>query len=179
MLEPGFTVTSPRGTVIEVLENTPERFVLRRALPPGTGRTPSHRHDDGIERFRLLEGAATGTVGDEERHLLPGDVTEVPVSTAHVHPHTHAGQTAVVEHVIEPRPRFVSVFFASYLTWLGEGRVDAQDEPTLLQVMAVIKDGGGGTWVSGPPVAAQRVLAGVLGRVANARGIRPVVPPGI
>jgi mannose-6-phosphate isomerase-like protein (cupin superfamily) len=103
MLEPGFTVTSPRGTVIEVLENTPERFVLRRRLPPMTGRTPSHRHDDGIERFRLLEGAATGMVGGEERALHPGDVIEVPVSTAHVHPHTHAGQTAVVEHAIEPR----------------------------------------------------------------------------
>jgi mannose-6-phosphate isomerase-like protein (cupin superfamily) len=179
MLEPGFTVTSPRGTVIEVLENTPGRLVLRRTLPARTGRTPSHRHDNGIERFRLLEGAATGMVGGEERVLGPGDVMEVPVSTAHVHPHTHAGQTAVVEHVIEPRPRFVSVFFASYLTWLGEGRVDDQDEPTLLQVMAVIREGGGGTWVSGPPVAAQRVMAAVLGRAANARGIRPVVPPGV
>jgi hypothetical protein len=45
--------------------------------------------------------------------------------------------------------------------------------------MAVIREGGGGTWVSGPPVAAQRVMAGVLGGVANACGIRPVVPPGV
>jgi hypothetical protein len=102
----------------------------------------------------------------------------VPLSSAHVHPHTDAATTAVVEHTIEPRPRFVSVFFASYLTWLGEGKVDKQDEPTLLQVMAIIKEGGGGTWVSGPPVAAQKVLASVLGTVAGARGIRPVVPPG-
>jgi hypothetical protein len=118
MLEPGFTVSSPRGTVVEILENTPERFALRRVLAPGTGRTPSHRHDNGVERFRLLAGEATGSV-------------------------------------------------------------DAQDEPTLLQVMAILKEGGGGTWVSGPPVAVQRVMAGVLGRVANARGIRPVVPPGV
>jgi mannose-6-phosphate isomerase-like protein (cupin superfamily) len=178
MLEPGFSVTSPRGTAIEVLENTPERFVLKRALPPGTGKTPSHRHDDGIERFRVLEGAATGMVGGAARSLQAGDVMEVPVGTSHVHPHTHAGTTATVEHAIEPRPRFVSVFFASYLTWLGEGRVDAQDEPTLLQVMAIFREGGGGTWVSGPPVFVQKALAGVLGRVANARGIRPVVPPG-
>jgi hypothetical protein len=95
-----------------------------------------------------------------------------------VHPHTDAVTTAVVEHTIEPRPRFVSVFFASYLTWLAEGKVDGQDEPTLLQVMAILRVGGGGTWVSGPPVAAQKVLASVLGAVAGARGIRPVVPPG-
>ena len=177
MLEPGFVVTSPRGTVVEILENRPERFQLRRALPPDTGKTPSHRHDNGIERFRLLEGAATGSVDGASRALRPGDVMEVPVSSAHVHPHTDASTTAIVEHTIEPRPRFVSVFFASYLTWLGEGRVDRQDEPTLLQVMAIIKNGGGGTWVTGPPVAAQRVLATVLAAVANARGIRPIVPP--
>ena len=45
MLEPGFTVTSPRGTVVEIVENTPERLVLKRILPPGTGGTPLHRHD--------------------------------------------------------------------------------------------------------------------------------------
>jgi hypothetical protein len=31
--------------------------------------------------------------------------------------------------------------------------------------------------VTGPLVAAQRVLATVLAAVANARGIRPIVPP--
>ena len=63
--------------------------------------------------------------------LRSGDVMEVPVGSAHVHPHTDASTTAVVEHTIEPRPRFVPVFFASWLTWLGEGKVDRQDEPTL------------------------------------------------
>jgi mannose-6-phosphate isomerase-like protein (cupin superfamily) len=178
MLAPGYIVTSPRGTVMEILENTPDRFRLKRTLPPATGKTPSHRHDNGIERFRVLEGAATGSVGGAVRALRAGDVMEVPMSTAHVHPHTDAVTTAVVEHTIEPRPRFVSVFFASYLTWLGEGKVDKQDEPTMLQVMAILKEGGGGTWVSGPPVAAQKILASVLAKVAGARGIRPVVPPG-
>jgi mannose-6-phosphate isomerase-like protein (cupin superfamily) len=179
MLEPGFVVTSPRGTVMEILENTPERVRLKRTLPPGTGKTPSHRHDDGIERFRILDGEATGSVGRTTRTLRPGDVMEVPAGSPHVHPHTGAATTAVVEHTMEPRTPFVPVFFASYLTWLGEGKVDGQDEPTLLQVMAIIKVGAGGTWVSGPPVAVQKVLAAVLGTVAAARGIRPVVPPGV
>jgi mannose-6-phosphate isomerase-like protein (cupin superfamily) len=179
MLEAGFVVTSPRGTVMEILENTPERFRLKRTLPAGTGKTPSHRHDNGIERFRVLDGEATGSVGGTTRTLRLGDVMEVPVSSRHVHPHTGVATTAVVEHTIEPRPRFVSVFFASYLTWLGEGKVNGQDEPTLLQVMAIIKAGGGGTWVTGPPVAVQKVLATVLGTVAAVRGIRPVVPPGV
>jgi quercetin dioxygenase-like cupin family protein len=176
MLEPGFTVTSPRGTVVEILENTPERFVLKRILPPDTGKTPSHRHDDGIERFRLIEGEATGSVGGAARRLREGDVMEVPVGTAHVHPHTDGATIATVEHIIEPRPRFVAVFFASWLTWLGEGRVDKQDEPTLLGVMAVFKEGGGGTWVTGVPVGAQKLLASVLAGVAKPRGLRAVVP---
>ena len=178
MLAPGFTVSSPRGTVVAILENTPERFALKRMLPPRTGKTPSHYHDNGIERFRILEGEATGSVGRTTRVLRAGDVMEVPVSSAHVHPHTAAGSTATVEHTIEPRPRFVAVFFASWLTWLAEGRVDKQDEPTLLQIMAIIKEGGGGTWVSGPPIGVQTALATVLGSLANARGIRAVVPPG-
>ena len=119
-----------------------------------------------VDERHLLEGAATGSADGSSRSLRSGDVMEVPVSSAHVHPHTDASTTAVVEHTIEPRPRFVPVFFASWLTWLGEGKVDRQDEPTLLQVMAIIKEGGGGTWVTGPPVAAQKLLATVLAAVA-------------
>ena len=52
MLEPGTVVRSPRGTVVEILENTPERFRLRRELPPATGKGPSHRHTNGVETVR-------------------------------------------------------------------------------------------------------------------------------
>jgi len=174
MLEPGTIVRSPRGTVVEILENTPDRFRLRRELPPATGKGPSHRHTNGVETFTVLSGEATGTSAGHTRLLRTGDVLEVPIGAAHVHPHTATDAIAVVEQTIEPRPRFVEVFFGSWLTWLAEGRVDKQDEPTLLAVMAVIRDGGGGTWVVGPPVAAQKALAQVLGRVAGARGYRAV-----
>jgi mannose-6-phosphate isomerase-like protein (cupin superfamily) len=174
MLEPGTVIHSPRGTVIEIVENTPDRFQLRRELPPATGKTPSHRHTNGVETFRVLDGEATATAAGETRLLRVDDVLEVPVGAAHVHPHTATDAIAVIEHTIEPRPRFVEVYFASWLTWLAEGRVDKQDEPTLLAVMAVIREGGGGTWVAGPPVAAQKALAAVLGRVAARRGYRAV-----
>ena len=174
MLAPGTVVRSPRGTVVEVLENTPERFRMRRELPPATGRTPPHRHTNGVETFQVIDGEVTGSVAGQKRLLRAGDVLEVPLGTAHVHPHTADDMIAVIEHTIEPRPQFVEVYFGSWLTWLAEGRVDRQDEPVLLGVMAVIRDGGGGTWVVGPPVAAQRALAAVLGRVAAARGYRAV-----
>ena len=170
MLEPGSVVRSPRGTVVEILENSPERFRLRRTLPPHTGRTPSHRHTNGIERFLVVDGEVTGTAAGVTRALTAGETLDVPLGAPHVHPHTGPAATAVVEQTIEPRPRFVEVFFASWLTQLAQGRVDGQDEPTLLAVMSVIRHGGGGTWVAGPPVAAQKALAAVLAPVAAARG---------
>jgi mannose-6-phosphate isomerase-like protein (cupin superfamily) len=178
VLEPGSTVTSPRGTVVEILDNRPERFALRRVLPPGTGKGASHRHLDSIERFTVLEGEATGSVDGRERLLRADDVLEVPRGSPHVHPHTAAGVIATIEHVVEPRTRFVLVYFASWLGWLREGRVDRQEEPTLLEIMSIIDKGGGGSWVTGPPIAVQRLMARVLARVAAARGITATVPPG-
>lgn len=175
MLEPGQVVHSPRGTVVEVLENTPERFRIRRTFPPGTGAGKSHYHLDGSERFTVIEGSAVGSLEGEDRLLAPAEVMEVPPGTPHVHPHPIDGR-AVIEHEIFPRPDFVPVFFASYLTWLQDGRCDAQDEPTLAQVMAILRIAHGNTWVTGVPVVAQKGLAAVVGRVAAMRGLRPVVP---
>lgn len=177
MLDPGTEVTSPRGTRVQILESSPQRFVIRRFLPPGTGKTAAHRHMDGIERFEVVEGQATGSVGGTTRRLVAGDVLEVPVGSSHVHPHTMASERATVVHTIEPRARFVEVYFASWVGWLERGQTDAQDEPTLLQIMAVIKNGGGGTWVAGPPVALQKALAEVFGRVAARRGFRAADVP--
>lgn len=175
MLERGDTIRSPRGTVVEILDNRPERFALRRRLPPGTGRTAPHRHlEDAVERFTVIEGEVTGTVAGEKRRLRAGDVMEVPRGASHVHPHTARGMTAVVEHVIEPRVRFVEVYFPSWLAWLADGRVDRQDEPKLAGVMAVLEAAGGDTWVAGPPIAVQRVAGRVGSRVAGLRGLRAI-----
>ena len=48
---------------MEVKENSPDRYVMERHFPPGTGKTPPHIHQDGIERFELIEGQAAGSVG--------------------------------------------------------------------------------------------------------------------
>jgi len=177
VIEPGATYRSPRGTVVEVLDNRPERFAIRRTLPSGTGRTAPHRHMEpgAVERFTLLEGTATGKLGGEQRRLGPGDVLEVRSGDVHVHPHTGAGETATLEHAIEPREPFVPVYFASWLTWLERGHVDRQDEPMLLGIMSVLRAAGGETWVAGPPVAVQKALAALLAPVANRRGLRAVV----
>jgi mannose-6-phosphate isomerase-like protein (cupin superfamily) len=157
---------------VEVLENAPERFVVVRTLPPETGKTANHWHEEQVERFEVLEGSATGALRGQERRLTAGDVLEVPLETPHVHPYTSAGETATVKLTIEPRPPFVEVYFASWFRWLNDGRVDKQEEPPLLGIMAIIREGGGGSWLKGPPIAMQKALASVLGRVAALRGYR-------
>jgi quercetin dioxygenase-like cupin family protein len=178
-LAPGAITQSPRGTVVEILEWSPARLAIRRTLPPSTGKGAEHYHENGVERFTVIEGRVSGSVDGESRVLQAGDTMEVPAGSAHVHPHTGPDDRAVVEHVIEPLPgeqpteipSFPATYFASWLGWLEAGEVDDQDEPSFLQIMAVIKDGGGGSWVCGPPVVAQRALSAVVGRVANLRGI--------
>ncbi|HWM10635.1 MAG TPA: cupin domain-containing protein [Solirubrobacteraceae bacterium] len=174
MLEPGTLVRSPRGTVVEVLESSPDRLRIRRELPPATGRTPLHFHENGVERFKVLAGEASGRSGADMQRLREGDVLEVPVGAPHVHPHTATDKTAVIEHWIEPQPRFVQVYFPSWMAWLEDGRVNGQDEPTFLSVMSLMREGGGGTWLTGPPVAAQQALARALAPVAAARGYRAI-----
>jgi hypothetical protein len=97
---------------------------------------------------------------------------EIPRGAVHVHPHTSPGETATVEHVIEPCPAFPLLYFPSWLRWLADGRVDGQDEPTFLGIMAVIHAAKGDSWVAGPPIAVQKALAAALAPVANRRGYR-------
>jgi Cupin domain len=159
-----------------VLAFGPDRLAIRRTLPPGTGKTAPHlHHEDALERFTLLEGGATAKVGKETHRLSAGDVLDIPRATSHVHPHTGPGETATLEHVIEPCPAFPRVYFPSWLKWLADGRVDGQDEPTFLGIMAVIATANGDSWVAGPPSAAQKALARLLAPVANRRGYRASV----
>jgi hypothetical protein len=159
-----------------VLAYSPERLAIRRSLPPGTGRTAPHLHrEQASERFRLLEGEATAKVGKDEIVLRAGDELEIPRATSHVHPHTGPGATAVLEHAIEPCPAFPLVYFPTWLGWLADGRVDPQEEPTFLGIMAIIDAAKGDSWVAGPPIAAQKALARLLAPVANRRGYRASV----
>jgi hypothetical protein len=69
MLEAGQVIESPRGTRVEILENTPQRLSFKRTLPPLTGGTKakSHRHTATAETFELLGGEATAYVEGRER----------------------------------------------------------------------------------------------------------------
>jgi mannose-6-phosphate isomerase-like protein (cupin superfamily) len=180
MLETGDVINSPRGTRVEILENTPERISFRRTFPPLTGGTKSkaHRHTSTHETFEMVAGNASALVDGSERQLEPGDVLEIPLNVSHVNPYTKQGKEATLVHSVTPRTRGVEVYFTSWLHWLAEGKADATDEPTFLQIAAIIKEGGrAGTWPSGTSAFLQRIGLPILGVIAELRGIRAVRVP--
>lgn len=180
MLKAGQVIESPRGTRVEILENTPERLSFKRTLPPLTGGTKSksHRHTATSETFELLAGEATAFVEGREHTLNAGDVLEIPLGTTHVNPYTNAGKDATLVQTVAPRSRGVEVYFTSWLNWMQQGEADANDEPTLLQLAAIIKEGGrAGTWPSATPVILQQIALPILGVIAGLRGIRAVEVP--
>ena len=107
-----------------------------------------------------------------------GDVLEIPLGTTHVNPYTTAGKHATLVQTVAPRSRGVEVYFTSWLNWMQQGEADANDEPTLLQLGAIIKEGGrAGTWPTATPVILQRIALPILGVIAGLRGIRAVRVP--
>ena len=175
MLETGQVIVSPRGTRVEILENTPDRISFERTLPPLTGGTESksHRHTATSETFELRAGEATCLIDGHERKLEPGDVLEIPLGSMHANPYTTAGKTATLVQSVTPRTRGVEVYFTSWLNWLAQGKTDAYDEPSLWQIAAIIKEGGrAGTWAASPPVFLQRIALPILGYVAELKGTR-------
>jgi mannose-6-phosphate isomerase-like protein (cupin superfamily) len=180
MLKAGDVIESPRGTRVEILENTPERISFQRTFPPLTGGTKrkAHRHTETVDTFEMLEGHASVFVDGREHPLEPGDVFKIPLGSSHINPYTKEGQTATLVHTVTPRTRGVEVYFTSWLHWLGEGKADATDETTFWQLAAIIKEGGrAGTWSSGTPVFLQRIGLPILGLIAQLRGIRAVRVP--
>jgi mannose-6-phosphate isomerase-like protein (cupin superfamily) len=177
MLQAGDIVKSPRGTRVEILENSPERISFRRTFPPLTGGTKgkAHRHTSTLETFEMVAGDASALVDGRERPLEPGDALEIQLGSSHANPYTKEGNTATLVHSVTPRTRGVEVYFTSWLHWLEQGEADARDEPTFLQIAAIIREGGrAGTWTSRLPVFVQRIGLPILGLIAELRGIRAV-----
>jgi mannose-6-phosphate isomerase-like protein (cupin superfamily) len=177
MLKAGQVIKSPRGTRVEILENTPERISFQRTLPPLTGGTKgkAHRHTLTMETYELLAGDATAVLDGREHKLEPGNVLEIPLGCSHVNPYTTAGKDATLVHTVTPCTRGVEVYFTSWLNWLALGQTDANDEPTGLQIAAIVKEGGrAGTWPTGTPVILQRILLPIFALIAELRGIHAV-----
>ena len=100
MLDAGSTVTSHRsGTIFELLELEPERFVLRYTMP-GPTRVPDfaeHLHVGWHEEFHILEGDVTYRLNGVEGSATAGDTVIFPEKIKHIHPMNRSETTVVME----------------------------------------------------------------------------------
>jgi mannose-6-phosphate isomerase-like protein (cupin superfamily) len=70
------------GQEIRFVSVAPDLLVMESRLVGGVA-PPPHLHPSQDERFTVLEGTLTASLGDQERILEAGDVLEVPAGTPH------------------------------------------------------------------------------------------------
>src|SRR3954471_3658157 len=173
MLEPGTTYRSPRTAAYgRVIEHTPDRAVLERLMPPGTGRAKGHVHRDFAQVFEVVEGTATCSVDGSERTLAAGESIDIPLGVPHVAPYNPGTEPLVLRNVVTPAGRFVDVYVSSWGRALEEGRLDDQDEFTFLGLSVMLAEARGHSWGAGPPIALQKLIVPVAARIGRARGHR-------
>jgi hypothetical protein len=169
------TVTGGRGTKARIVESTHERFVLERTLPAGTGRGQPHVHLDYVQSFEVTGGDGRISVDGDERGVAAGDRVELARGTAHRDPWNPAGSDMSFRMTIAPRPYFVVAYAANWTRWLQEGRLNEQDEFTVLQLFAILKATRAQSFAAGPPIWLQRPMLALLGRLGRLAH-RPLLP---
>jgi mannose-6-phosphate isomerase-like protein (cupin superfamily) len=181
MLEPGTTYRSPRGAAYgRVVEHTPDRAVLERLMPPGTGKTDAHLHRDFAQVFEVVEGTASCSVDGAEGTLSAGESVDIPRGVPHVDPYNPGPGPLVVRNVVTPAGRFVDVYVSSWGRALEEGRLNSQDEFTFLGLAVMLAEARGDSWAAGPPMALQRLAVPVAARLGRLRGHRAyAAQPGL
>ena len=176
MLTAGQEFRNPRtGTAVRILESSPERFRYERTMPPGTGKSDAHVHFDFDQTWTCRDGAVRVVDDGEDRTLRAGESIAFPRGRGHVDAFNAGTRSATVELAIEPQPRFVEVFAATWTHLLERDELNEQDEFTSAQLFAVLDAGKGQSFAVGPPLAVQRLIIPVAGRLARVRGVRPVL----
>ncbi|MEL7344726.1 MAG: cupin domain-containing protein [Pseudomonadota bacterium] len=132
MLDAGTTITSHlSGTIFEVMELEPDRFVLRYTMP-GPTRMPDfaeHLHMGWHEEFKILEGDVVYRLDGKEASATAGDTVIFPENVKHIHPMNRSDRPVVLEQhgtVTGHGPQAVREtfgFFFTMIEWEAAGKI--------------------------------------------------------
>ena len=159
------TETGTDGTEIQHVEAWVE---------PGGG-VPPHIHPNYEERFEVLEGEMTFTVGREKRRAGAGEVAVVPPGTRHA----FANRSARTAHMrVRARPASDLREFLEDIAALGRAGYIARLGPlqlprtprAALQLSLLLREYRPQTLILMPPPLLQRLLMNPLARLAERRG---------
>ncbi|QFG01003.1 cupin domain-containing protein [Psychrobacillus glaciei] len=83
-------VTSEKITFLQTAEETDGKYLsIEAALPPQGNGTPLHMHDESEEKFEVVSGKLTVTLGKEQHILDGGDHRLVTLGVAHTFTNNH------------------------------------------------------------------------------------------
>jgi hypothetical protein len=172
-------VEDPVGRQRYVFRRPPDGDVLHFEgwVDPG-GAVPPHVHPDQEERFTILEGEMTFTVGRKKQRTGPGGVAVVPPGTRHAF-HNAGGET--VHMRIDVRPPHDLEAFLTDVAALGRAghtmRVGKAVLPKgpggLLRAAVLLRHYREHTLILSPPPFVQRLVLDRLAPLGERRGYGP------
>ena len=98
----------------------PEALVVESLLPPASPQPPPHFHPTQHERFEVLEGEVTTTIGGEERVYREGELFEVPAGVVHEMSNRAADAQARLRWETRPPQRTLQFFETLGRIWQGD-----------------------------------------------------------
>lgn len=160
------------------------RFVLEyiHLQRGGAHVVPAHVHASYVETFEILAGRARYRLGSDTKTATAGDRIVMPAGTPHVHPWSDGDEELHVRQTTESDPPDLPGLNASLqaaITILGlarSGRVNAKGLPNLLQLAVILESTMPASYVADLPMATQRILFGILGRIGRLARYKAAYP---
>lgn len=178
-------VVGQRSRIVTLPSETGGRgFVLEYINRPfgGENAVPAHVHWATQETFEILKGRARYRLGAETKTAAAGERVVMPPRIPHMHPWSDSDEELYVRQVAEVSPpdlRGLNASLQAAITIQGlakAGRVNSKGTPNLLQLGVLLQATMPATFIDGPPIALQRLLFGMLGRLGRLAGYKTAYP---
>lgn len=142
--------------------------------PPHTAMEPEHVHVLQESSATVLTGALHFSVRGEVRVVRAGETIVIPPKT----PHRFWNEGEVDAHAIQEfRPALrTDTFFESLFGMAGDGKLNENGMPSLLQLAVMVPAFGDEIRPTSPPWSVLRIVGWLLGPIARARGYRSTYP---
>ena len=150
------------GTLLEM-----QTTYNSRSLEP-----PPHYHPYQVEDFTVITGEVTVRMDGHARILRAGETLHIPKNKVHSMWNNTEGKT-VVNWKIQPAMN-TDHFLETAMGLAGDGKVNKQGMPGLLQVSVMAVKFAPVFRLAKPPFALQKVLFLVLSPFAHLLGYRPL-----
>jgi mannose-6-phosphate isomerase-like protein (cupin superfamily) len=136
---------------------------------------PEHMHPKQIETFEVISGTAGIKLNGREHILTAGQTITVPMNAPHKF--RNAGEDELIM-IAELKPALRTEYFLESVYSLAKkGKVNKDSVPkNFLHFMTILNEHYGESFIVGPPVPAQKILAKFAGGLGKLLGHKGFVP---